>query len=94
MSRKRTVRNLTILIQEHLEAMQRDVHGIEYLPWKREVDDMWRRAFENINRNVHEFNKSLDTYLLKPASQAYGSSVPKSVRTALSNFSSNLGEDK
>lgn len=50
MSRKRTVRNLTILIQEHLEAMQRDVHGIEYLPWKREVDDMWRRAFENINR--------------------------------------------
>ena len=50
MSRKRTVRNLTILIQEHLEAMQRDVHGIEYLPWKREVDDMWRRVFENINR--------------------------------------------
>ena len=37
-------------IQEHLEAMQRDVHGIEYLPWKREVDDMWRRVFENVNR--------------------------------------------
>ncbi len=30
--------------------MQRDVHGIEYLPWKREVDDMWRRVFENVNR--------------------------------------------
>lgn len=41
---------MTVLIQEHLEAMQRDVHGMEYLPWKREVDDMWRRAFENINR--------------------------------------------
>ena len=41
---------MTVLIQEHLEAMQRDVHGMEYLPWKREVDDMWRRVFENINR--------------------------------------------
>jgi hypothetical protein len=49
-SRKRTVVNVILLIQEHLEAMQRDVHGIEYLPWKREVDDMWRRVFENVNR--------------------------------------------
>ena len=48
--------------------------------------------FENINKNVHEFNKSLDTNFLKPASHAYGNSVPKNVRTALSNFSSNLGE--
>lgn len=45
----RTVRNLVLLIQEHLEAMQRDVHGIEYPPWKREVDDMWKRMFEYIN---------------------------------------------
>ncbi|MDP7628791.1 MAG: hypothetical protein QF530_12915 [SAR202 cluster bacterium] len=49
-SRKRTVVNVILLIQEHLEAMQRDVHGIEYLPWKREVDDMWRRVFVNVNR--------------------------------------------
>jgi hypothetical protein len=48
--RARTVRNLVVLIQEHLEAMQRDVHGMEYPPWKREVDDMWKRTFQQVNR--------------------------------------------
>ena len=47
--RSRTVANKVKLIQEHLEAMQRDAHGLEYDPWKREVDDLWKRAFENIN---------------------------------------------
>jgi hypothetical protein len=45
----RLVRNQTKLIQEHLEAMQRDTHGVEYARWKTEVDDLWKVVFENVN---------------------------------------------
>ena len=48
--RTRTVHNQVRLIREHLEAMQRDSHGLEYEPWKREVDALWRRTFEQISR--------------------------------------------
>ena len=48
--RTRTVHNQVRLIREHLEAMQRDSHGLEYEPWKREVDALWKRTFEQINR--------------------------------------------
>ena len=50
MIRVRTVGNQVRLISEHLEAMQRDAHGLEYAPWKREVNDLWKRVFEQINR--------------------------------------------
>ena len=50
MMRARTVENQARLIREHLEAMQRDTHGLEYAPWKREVDALWKRTFEQINR--------------------------------------------
>jgi hypothetical protein len=29
--------------------MQRDVHGLEYAPWKSEVDNLWKRTFEQIS---------------------------------------------
>ena len=45
----RLVSNQTKLIQEHLEAMQRDTHGVEYTRWRREVDDLWKGVFENVN---------------------------------------------
>ena len=48
--RTRSVGNLIQLIHEHLEAMQRDAHGLEYDPWKREVDALWTRTFSQINR--------------------------------------------
>ena len=48
--RTRTVLNQISLVEEHLEAMQRDVHGLEYGPWKREVDGLWKRIFEQIGR--------------------------------------------
>jgi hypothetical protein len=48
--RARTVGNCVRMIHEHLEAMQRDAHGLEYAPWKREVDALWKRVFEQINR--------------------------------------------
>ncbi len=50
MMRTRTVDNQTRLIREHLEGMQRDAHGLEYGPWKIEVDELWKRTFEQINR--------------------------------------------
>ena len=47
--RTRTVSNQVSLIREHLEAMQRDTHGLEYEPWKTEVDELWKSAFGHIN---------------------------------------------
>ena len=48
--RARAVDNYVRLIREHLVAMQRDAHGLEYDPWKQEVDGLWKRTFEQINR--------------------------------------------
>ncbi len=48
--RARTVGNKVKYIREHLEAMQRDAHGIEYSPWKSEVDAIWKTTFEQIDR--------------------------------------------
>ena len=48
--RSRAVGNRLRLIQEHLEAMQRDVHGLEFEPWRREVDALWKGTFEQINQ--------------------------------------------
>ncbi len=45
----RTVGNKVRMIREHLEAMQRDAHGLEYGPWKLEVDEIWKDVFININ---------------------------------------------
>ena len=47
--RSRTVQNQLKLVQEHLEAMQRDSHGLEYDPWKVEVDAMWKKTFAEIS---------------------------------------------
>ena len=45
----RTVGNKVRMIREHLEAMQRDAHGLEYGPWKVEVDELWKTVFISIN---------------------------------------------
>ena len=47
--RVRTVGNKVRMIREHLEAMQRDAHGLEYAPWKREVDELWKSLFAEVN---------------------------------------------
>ena len=47
--RTRVVGNHLRLIREHLEAMQRDMHGLEFEPWKREVDALWKRIFQQIS---------------------------------------------
>ena len=48
--RTRLVRNQVRLVHEHLEAMQRDVHGLEYPRWKLEVDGLWKRIFQQIEQ--------------------------------------------
>ena len=45
----RAVRNSQKRISEHLEAMQRDAHGIEFAPWQAEVDELWKGIFGAIN---------------------------------------------
>ncbi len=42
------------------------------------------------NRAIHEFNRGLDTALLKPASGAYGGVLPQPVRQGVANFARNL----
>ena len=53
----RSVGNQIRLIKEHLEAMQRDSHGAEYAPWKKEVDALWKMVFDQINRMKPELQK-------------------------------------
>ena len=48
--RLRTLDQQLRLIQEHLEAMQRDSHGLEYDPWKCEVDHIWKQIFKIISQ--------------------------------------------
>ena len=55
--RSRTVGNQIKRIHEHLEAMRRDAHGLEYEPWKREVDDIWKGTFGQINQMSPEPQK-------------------------------------
>ncbi|WP_338055475.1 VacJ family lipoprotein [Shimia biformata] len=47
---------------------------------------------EEANRRVHNFNRSMDQFLLGPASEGYGGVIPSDIRVLISNFSRNLGE--
>ncbi len=55
--RTRTVSHQVKRLSEHLEAMQRDAHGLEYAPWKTEVDELWKNTFEQINEMAEEPQK-------------------------------------
>ena len=57
----RFVANSISQISEHLEGMQRDAHSPEYVYWKKEVDDIWKRIFESINdMGEHSQKQSLE----------------------------------
>ena len=47
--KSRLILNKIVRVEEHLEAMQRDPHSLEYAPWKVEVDHVWKQVFELIN---------------------------------------------
>lgn len=51
-----------------------------------------RDPWEGWNRDVHEFNEVMDTYVARPVAQGYRFITPQFVRTGVSNFFSNLGE--
>jgi len=46
--------------------------------------------FEAQNRGFHDFNLAVDTAVLRPASKAYGGTLPEPVRIGVGNFASNL----
>lgn len=47
--------------------------------------------YEEENRGIHNFNRGVDAFALRPAATGYGSFVPEPVRMGVANFSSNLG---
>lgn len=46
---------------------------------------------ENVNRRIYTFNRNVDEAVLKPVANAYVKVTPLPVRTAASNFLSNVG---
>ncbi|WP_114287662.1 VacJ family lipoprotein [Candidatus Halocynthiibacter alkanivorans] len=46
--------------------------------------------FEVQNRGIHEDNRKLDQYVLRPVSQGYGKILPPELRLGVSNMASNL----
>ena len=50
--------------------------------------------YESFNRVTHTFNKGADRVLIRPLSQAYGTTVPNPVRRSLSNVAAHLDEPK
>lgn len=46
--------------------------------------------YEPLNRATHQVNKGADRVFFRPASQVYGTIVPRPVRTGLSNVAANL----
>ena len=45
---------------------------------------------EVANRAINSFNTGLDTVIVRPASQVYGTVVPAPVRTGVNNFAENF----
>jgi len=52
------------------------------------LHDPW----EHWNRKVHRFNNAVDRAVTKPVARGYSRSVPRPVRTGVSNVFSNLGQ--
>lgn len=51
-----------------------------------------RDPLEPLNRKVTEFNRGVDTMVLKPVATVYTKAVPPLARTGVSNFFGNLGD--
>ena len=47
---------------------------------------------EGLNRSIYGFNKTADTWVLRPVAKAYDATLPKPAKTGVRNFFSNLGE--
>ncbi len=51
-----------------------------------------RDPYENYNRSMFTFNKTLDDNVLKPVATGYANVVPAVVRDAIGNFFANIGD--
>lgn len=49
-----------------------------------------RDPLEGVNRGIYSFNRTLDSYVLRPTASGYGSVLPGPVKTAVHNFFNNL----
>ena len=49
-----------------------------------------KECFENVSRNIFEFNKSLDKAIFRPIASAYNK-LPDPIRKGTGNFTSNIG---
>ena len=76
--RARKVRNLIKLIGEHLEAMQRDAHGLEYDPWRAEVDHLWKEAFRQISNMAESSQQPCLEMIREPWTSYFSSYVAAS----------------
>jgi hypothetical protein len=76
--RARKVRNLVKLIGEHLEAMQRDAHGLEYDPWRVEVDHLWKETFRQISIMPEDTQQSCLEMIREPWTSYFSSYVAAS----------------
>lgn len=48
--------------------------------------------FENLNRNIYEFNEQVDQIVLKPTATLYSNITPRFLKKGISNFFDNLNE--
>tara|TARA_Y100001936_G_C15603878_1_gene423142 strand:+ start:152 stop:403 length:252 start_codon:yes stop_codon:yes gene_type:complete len=55
-----------LLIQEHLESMQRDPYGLEFAAWHKEVDTIWKYIFKQINQMKLDVQKNALEYIREP----------------------------
>ena len=46
--------------------------------------------YDNVNRQIYNFNKKVDKYSTKPIAKTYSKLTPKFVQTCIKNFISNL----
>lgn len=55
------------------------------------AEDQEIDPYEDFNRDMYEFNDSVDNYIAEPISDAYKFVTPNILQTGVSNFFSNLG---
>jgi ABC-type transporter lipoprotein component MlaA len=78
------------------EIGSRSIQNVTALGSKIAVDvnaaqpDAVKDPFENFNRKIFGFNKTFDTYLLRPIASTYKKIVPTPIRRGVNNFFINL----
>ncbi|MDU8927615.1 VacJ family lipoprotein [Alisedimentitalea sp. MJ-SS2] len=60
------------------------------VPGPGEAPDGIHDPYETVNRSNHEFNRTIDRRLLRPAGKGYSTAIPAPVADTVSNFASNL----